>query len=161
MKLIPLSMIDDFMFWISDGLDVLSRFFFWISKGVAWWWVFMIIVALCVAIRFLLSEKARNVILTFLFYVLVMLVAPAVIIYCATKCSSYEKEKDKQIHGIMGSGGDIEDGVFICTGSHSHSYHLYSDCMGLGNCSGEIMKISLEDAQEEGRHLCGFCDKRE
>ena len=46
--------------------------------------------------------------------------------------------------------------VYICTGKYSHSYHRSKTCNGLNNCSGEIKKISLEDA-ERAYDKCKIC----
>lgn len=52
-----------------------------------------------------------------------------------------------------GRSGD----VYICTGPQSHAYHKTPDCMGLNSCSGDVEKVSLKEAVEDGRHECGFC----
>jgi len=57
-------------------------------------------------------------------------------------------------------GLEASDGmVYICTGKYSKAYHIYSQCYGLTNCSGEKDVITLEQAEREGRHLCRFCKK--
>lgn len=50
-----------------------------------------------------------------------------------------------------------DNDVLICTGSSSRCYHKKDNCIGLRNCSGEIRKISLEDAQSRGRKPCDIC----
>ncbi len=47
--------------------------------------------------------------------------------------------------------------VYICTGSHSKRYHRSPDCRGLSNCSRDIEKVSLKDAQDRGRTPCEIC----
>jgi len=47
--------------------------------------------------------------------------------------------------------------VYICTGGSSVCYHKTSDCRGLSRCSREIIPVSLEDAQKDGRRPCKIC----
>ena len=47
--------------------------------------------------------------------------------------------------------------VYICTGPKSHAYHYDSDCYGLTNCSGDIETVSIDEAEEIGRHPCHYC----
>jgi hypothetical protein len=48
--------------------------------------------------------------------------------------------------------------VYICIGPKSTKYHLKEDCRGLKNCSTKVEKVTLKDAQDKGRTLCGFED---
>ncbi|WP_234418163.1 hypothetical protein [Aquimarina aquimarini] len=48
--------------------------------------------------------------------------------------------------------------VYICNGPHSKRYHYHKHCRGLSKCSTYIYKVSLEEAKEEGRTLCGWED---
>ena len=50
--------------------------------------------------------------------------------------------------------------VFICTGPKSECYHKYRECKGLGRCSREIKKITLQEAKEiYHRRPCSKCIK--
>ena len=49
--------------------------------------------------------------------------------------------------------------VYICTGGNSIRYHKTSGCKGLSNCSGDIIKISIEEAKQMGRTACKICYK--
>ena len=49
--------------------------------------------------------------------------------------------------------------VYICTGPKSECYHKTSTCRGLKKCSGDIKKISLDEAKEMRRRPCGYCYK--
>ena len=51
--------------------------------------------------------------------------------------------------------------VYICIGRSSHAYHSNRECFGLSSCSREILKVTLEDAQEDGRTPCHFCHEKE
>jgi hypothetical protein len=44
--------------------------------------------------------------------------------------------------------------VYICKGPYSKKYHITKDCSGLSNCSTDIYKVSLKDAEELGRTRC-------
>ena len=48
--------------------------------------------------------------------------------------------------------------VYICNGSKSTKYHLTDDCRGLNRCSTAIEKVTLKEAQDKGRTICGFED---
>lgn len=50
-----------------------------------------------------------------------------------------------------------EDSAFICTGSMSKRYHNNANCGGLNSCSGDIILISIEEAEEGGRTECKRC----
>jgi len=64
--------------------------------------------------------------------------------------------------GIVGADAPCETKststmVYICTGSNSIRYHKTSRCRGLSNCSGDIIKISIEEASQMGRTACKIC----
>lgn len=61
-----------------------------------------------------------------------------------------------QTMGFYGGSGETKK-VYICTGRNSHAYHKTRDCYGLSNCSRSILKVSLEEAEEEGRTPCHYC----
>jgi hypothetical protein len=46
--------------------------------------------------------------------------------------------------------------VFICYSSSAKRYHLNKNCRGLSNCNHEIRKVSLKEAGNLGRTLCGY-----
>ncbi len=48
--------------------------------------------------------------------------------------------------------------VYICKGTSSKRYHLKKNCRGLKRCSTNIYSVSLEDAKEMNRTLCGYED---
>lgn len=48
--------------------------------------------------------------------------------------------------------------VYICTGPKATVYHYRSDCKGLNKCSGEVKKITLEEAKKK-RRACKICVK--
>lgn len=48
--------------------------------------------------------------------------------------------------------------VYICKGKYSKKYHYKKDCRGLSNCSTDIYTVSLSEAKNIGRTLCGWED---
>lgn len=46
--------------------------------------------------------------------------------------------------------------VFLCNSSGGKKYHYSKNCRGLSNCKAEIIKVSLEKAQNLGKGLCGW-----
>ena len=47
--------------------------------------------------------------------------------------------------------------VWVCTGQQSHTFHCNPDCEGLDSCTGDILEISWEQAQDIGRRPCKIC----
>ncbi|UZO81539.1 hypothetical protein NBT05_03465 [Aquimarina sp. ERC-38] len=52
----------------------------------------------------------------------------------------------------------IEAKVYICKGKGSKRYHYRQSCRGLSRCSSGIYKVSLQEAKQIGRTLCGWED---
>jgi hypothetical protein len=48
--------------------------------------------------------------------------------------------------------------VYICKGPESKKYHYTANCRGLSRCSTDIYKVTLAEAKEIGRTLCGWED---
>lgn len=48
--------------------------------------------------------------------------------------------------------------VYICTGNYSTKYHYNKNCRGLSNCKASIESISLQEAKDLNRTLCGWED---
>ncbi|RMA66558.1 hypothetical protein BXY75_0985 [Ulvibacter antarcticus] len=48
--------------------------------------------------------------------------------------------------------------VYICKGNYSKKYHYAKNCRGLSNCSTDIYAVTLSDAKQIGRTLCGWED---
>lgn len=46
--------------------------------------------------------------------------------------------------------------VYICSGAKGKKYHLRNDCRGLSHCQHRVLKMTLLEAEKEGRTLCGF-----
>lgn len=58
---------------------------------------------------------------------------------------------------LLVSFSDAND-VYICKSKNAKKYHLSESCRGLRNCKAEIGKITLVQAKEQGKTLCGFED---
>ena len=48
--------------------------------------------------------------------------------------------------------------VYVCNGPSSKAYHYSPNCKGLQKCSKQVIKVTLEEAKEKGRKLCGYED---
>lgn len=59
------------------------------------------------------------------------------------------------------SGNVVNNGnqtyVYVCTGPKAKVYHKTPNCKGLENCSKEIKKVTLEQAQKMNRRACKLC----
>ena len=48
--------------------------------------------------------------------------------------------------------------VYICTGSQSERYHRTNTCIGLENCSKQIIKVTKDDATNKHKRTpCRIC----
>ena len=47
--------------------------------------------------------------------------------------------------------------VYICTGPMSKRYHKSPRCRGLGSCSKNIKKVTINYAKNIGRTPCKWC----
>lgn len=50
--------------------------------------------------------------------------------------------------------------VYVCSGYHSKRYHSVDDCKGLSKCSGDIMEMTIEEAEIDGKTPCKMCVKQ-
>jgi len=48
--------------------------------------------------------------------------------------------------------------VYLCNTKGGKKYHFDKDCQGLSNCKGEIIKVTLKEAKEKGKTICGYED---
>ena len=51
-----------------------------------------------------------------------------------------------------------DSNVYLCQGKYSKKYHLSKTCRGLSNCKAAIVKVTLSDAKQKGKTLCGWED---
>ena len=52
-----------------------------------------------------------------------------------------------------------DKGVYICTGRTAKRYHKAENCQGLNRCSGEVRKVTIDEARRYGRTPCRYCHK--
>lgn len=50
--------------------------------------------------------------------------------------------------------------VYVCTGKYSRAYHYDRHCKGLEKCKKQVIVISEQEAEANGRHLCRYCKVR-
>ena len=51
--------------------------------------------------------------------------------------------------------------VYICTGPQSECYHKNTFCRAFKKCSGDIKKVTLDQAKDKyKRRPCGYCYKK-
>ena len=48
--------------------------------------------------------------------------------------------------------------VYLCQSKNAKRYHFDKDCQGLKNCKSEIVKVTLSEAQKQGKTICGYED---
>lgn len=64
---------------------------------------------------------------------------------------------------IVSCGGTKEnrklhyDEVYVCTGKYAKRFHCDEDCKGLQSCRGDIVVMSIEEAEDYGLTPCGYC----
>lgn len=49
------------------------------------------------------------------------------------------------------------DCVYVCSGHSAKRYHSVEDCKGLSRCSGSIVEMTVEEAENKGRTPCRMC----
>lgn len=57
------------------------------------------------------------------------------------------------------SANTQSEGVYVCNGPKSTTYHKYSNCRGLNKCSTSIKKVSKKEAEAMKRTACKICYK--
>lgn len=57
---------------------------------------------------------------------------------------------------LLVTAGTTDDQVFICNSKGGKRYHLSKECRGLSNCKAEIKEVTLEEAKNDGKALCGY-----
>ena len=77
-------------------------------------------------------------------------------------CVSCANEKRNRVEkaGQFYDSQESETGfVYICTGKTAHAYHSNEDCYGLSSCKGDVISVSLDEAEDMGRTPCHYCHK--
>ena len=47
--------------------------------------------------------------------------------------------------------------VYVCDGLSAKRYHSVEDCYGLSRCSGTILEMTVEEAEDMGKTPCRLC----
>lgn len=47
--------------------------------------------------------------------------------------------------------------VYVCTGGYAKRYHATEHCRGLMRCRGDVVEMSIEEAEESGKTSCKIC----
>jgi len=58
----------------------------------------------------------------------------------------------------LSSFGTGSNDVYICKSKNAKRYHLIEDCRGLKNCKAEVVKVTLQECEAQGKTLCGYED---
>lgn len=54
------------------------------------------------------------------------------------------------------SFNSVVDYVYICDSKTAKKYHYDKNCRGIKSCKFKIVKITLSEAEEKNKTLCGF-----
>lgn len=73
------------------------------------------------------------------------------LLVCFSSCG---RGKNKQQKHAVDSGI-----VYICSGPSAKRYHSVDDCIGLSRCSGEVLTITVYEAEDAGKTKCRMCVK--
>lgn len=86
-------------------------------------------------------------------------VAVCCVVLCASCGNKQKNESPEQSAPIetVAEKEHVVNGVFVCTGKFAKKYHRTQHCPGLGNCSGEILEVTVEQAQSQGKTPCKKC----
>ncbi len=56
------------------------------------------------------------------------------------------------------SYNENETFVYLCNSPGGKKYHFKKTCRGLSRCKASIIKVTLEEAKNRGKTLCGWED---
>ena len=74
--------------------------------------------------------------------------------FAPSKNDAHQQNLNAAIHNALVSTNE----VYICKGPSSKRYHYKKTCRGLKPCSTEIFTVTLKEAKQLGRTLCGWED---
>lgn len=55
---------------------------------------------------------------------------------------------------LWSTGCGDKEMVYVCDSGNAVRYHLKEHCRGLSNCTYRILKLSLDEARQQGKSLC-------
>ena len=76
---------------------------------------------------------------------------PAFLLFAMLAIASCGGTKEKENRKLR------YDEVYVCTGKYAKRFHCDEDCKGLQSCRGEIITMSIEEAEDYGLTPCGYC----
>lgn len=77
-------------------------------------------------------------------FVTVFIVYLTVVLSCG-------KESDKNYSDVDNAS------VYVCMGGYAKRYHATEYCRGLMRCRGDVVEMSIEEAEESGKTSCKMC----
>lgn len=81
-----------------------------------------------------------------------VLLAAGSMVSCGSKNNA-----TSSFYGFADFGDDDGEYVYICTGPYSKKYHKTDNCQWLDNCSEDIERVTVEEAEVMGRTPCKGC----
>ena len=90
---------------------------------------------------------------------LVILCCVALCMACGSAQQNKSPEQSAQIEAVetVATSEPVANGVFVCNGKFAKRYHRTRHCSGLGNCQGEIVEMTVEQAEAQGKTPCRKC----
>jgi hypothetical protein len=73
-------------------------------------------------------------------------------------CNGERKNTHISPFGVISAAPkDNSNDVYVCTGRYAKRFHCDEDCKGLRSCRGDIVVMSIEEAEDYGLTPCGYC----
>jgi hypothetical protein len=73
-------------------------------------------------------------------------------------CNGERKNTHISPFGVISAAPkDNSSDVYVCTGKYAKRYHCDEECKGLRSCRGDIVVMSIEEAEDYGLTPCGYC----
>jgi len=88
---------------------------------------------------------------------LVILCYVALCMACGSAQQNKSSEQSTQTVIAVEKKEPVTNGVFVCNGKFAKRYHCTPHCSGLGNCQGEILEMTIEQAEAWGLTPCKRC----
>ena len=94
--------------------------------------------------------------------ILVFIVVAVCCVVCVSCGGAQQNKSPKQSAQIeavetVATSEPVTNGVFVCNGKFAKRYHRTQYCSGLGNCQGEIVEMTVEQAEARGMTPCKKC----
>ena len=69
-------------------------------------------------------------------------------LFALCSCGGHRKQEKHEVN---------PDCVYVCSGRKAKRYHSVEDCKGLSKCSGVVVEMTLEEAEDDGKTPCKLC----